>query len=89
MEVTTRSRARLEQRGRRADRPGMHSWLMSPPWRKATISAKVTGKVVEVLVEEGLRVKAGQVLARLDDSNVKTSLDVAESQLDSARTQPR
>ena len=53
--------------------------------RKATISAKVTGKVVEVLVEEGMRVKAGQVLARLDDSNVKTSFDVAESQLDSAR----
>ncbi len=47
--------------------------------------AKITGKVVEVLVEEGMRVKAGQVLARLDDSNVKTSLDVAISQLDSAR----
>jgi RND family efflux transporter MFP subunit len=53
--------------------------------RKATISAKVTGKVVEVLVEEGMRVKANQVLARLDDSNVKTSLDMAVSQLDSAR----
>jgi HlyD family secretion protein len=53
--------------------------------RKATISAKVTGKVTEVLVEEGMRVKAGQVLARLDDSNVKTSLDVAESQMESAR----
>ncbi|MDB6064060.1 MAG: mdtA 2 [Pedosphaera sp.] len=53
--------------------------------RKATISAKITGKVMEVLVEEGMRVKAGQVLARLDDSNTKTSLDVAESQLDSAR----
>src|SRR5580658_7235741 len=53
--------------------------------RKATISAKVTGKVMEVRVEEGLRVEAGQVLARLDDSNVKASLDVAESQLDSAR----
>jgi HlyD family secretion protein len=53
--------------------------------RKATISAKVTGKVVEVLVEEGMRVKAGQVLAQLDDSNVKTSLDMAVSQLDSAR----
>src|SRR5580658_9842415 len=53
--------------------------------RKATISAKVTGKVVEELVEEGLRVKPGQVLARLDDANVKTSLDMADSQLDSAR----
>ena len=53
--------------------------------RMATISAKITGKVMEVFVEEGMRVKAGQVLARLDDSNVKASLDVAESQLDSAR----
>ena len=53
--------------------------------RKATISAKITGKVTEVLVEEGMRVKTGQVLARLDDSNVKTSFAVAESQLDSAR----
>jgi RND family efflux transporter MFP subunit len=53
--------------------------------RKATISAKITGKVAEVLIEEGMRVKAGQVLARLDNSNLKTSLDVAESQLDSAR----
>lgn len=53
--------------------------------RKATISAKITGKVVEVLVEEGMRVKAGEILARLDDSNTKTSLDVAKSQLVSTR----
>src|SRR5688572_25434083 len=31
--------------------------------RAATVSAKITGKVVEVLVEEGFRVKEGQVLA--------------------------
>ncbi len=53
--------------------------------RAATVSAKVTGKVVEVLVEEGMKVKEGQVLARLDDSNVKTSLDVAQAQLVSAK----
>ena len=34
--------------------------------RAATVSSKVTGKVVEVLVEEGMKVEAGQVLARLD-----------------------
>jgi RND family efflux transporter MFP subunit len=38
-----------------------------------------------VLIEEGMKVKEGQVLARLDDSNVKTSLDVAQAQLESAR----
>jgi HlyD family secretion protein len=54
--------------------------------RAATVSSKVTGKVVEVLVEEGMRVKEGQILARLDDTNVKTSLQVAEAQLESSRT---
>src|ERR1700722_10671337 len=39
--------------------------------RQATVSSKVTGKVVEVLIEEGMKVKESQVLARLDDSNVK------------------
>jgi HlyD family secretion protein len=53
--------------------------------RQATVSSKVTGKVVEVLFEEGMKVKEGQVLARLDDTNVKTSLGVAQAQLDSAR----
>jgi RND family efflux transporter MFP subunit len=52
--------------------------------RQATVSSKVTGKVTEVLVEEGMRVKEGQVLARLDDTNVKTSLRLAEAQLVSA-----
>lgn len=54
--------------------------------REATVSAKVTGKVTEVLIEEGMKVKEGQVLARLDDTNVKTSLDVAQAQFDSAKT---
>jgi len=49
------------------------------------VSSKVTGKVVEVLVEEGMKVEAGQVLARLDDSNVKTSLLVAEAELGVAK----
>jgi len=52
--------------------------------REATVSSKVTGKVVEVLVEEGVQVKEGQVLARLDDTNIKASLRLAEAQLDSA-----
>ena len=53
--------------------------------RTATVSSKVTGKVVEVLIEEGMKVKEGQVVARLDDTNVKASLDVAQAQLESAR----
>jgi RND family efflux transporter MFP subunit len=53
--------------------------------RAATVSSKVTGKVVEVLIEEGMKVQQGQLLARLDDTNVKTSLGLAEAQLVSAR----
>jgi RND family efflux transporter MFP subunit len=52
---------------------------------QATVSSKVTGKVTEVLIEEGMKVTNSQVLARLDDSNVKTSLDVAVAQLASAK----
>jgi HlyD family secretion protein len=54
--------------------------------RQATISSKVTGKVTEVLIEEGMRVAEGQVLARLDDTNVVASLQLARAQLESART---
>ncbi len=53
--------------------------------RDATVSSKVTGKVVEVVVEEGMKVEAGQVLARLDASNVEMSLALAEAQLQAAR----
>jgi HlyD family secretion protein len=53
--------------------------------RKATVSSKVTGKVVDVLVEEGMKVESGQVLARVDSSNVEKSLHLAKAQLESAR----
>ena len=53
--------------------------------RRATVSSKVTGKVVEVNVEEGMAVRAGQVLARLDDSTARASLGLAMAQADAAR----
>lgn len=53
--------------------------------REATVSSKVTGKVVELHVEEGMKVTEGQVLARLDASNVEVSLRLAEAQLESSR----
>jgi len=49
------------------------------------VSSKVTGKVLEVFVEEGRAVRKGQVLARLDDSQVRASLNVGEAQLETAR----
>lgn len=67
------------------DRTVLHASGYVTARRKATVSAKVTGKVEEVLIEEGLKVTNQQVLARLDDSNLKTGLDVAEAQLGSTR----
>ncbi len=53
--------------------------------RRATVSSKVTGKVIDVLIEEGHPVRAGQVLAHLDDSQARAGLGFAEAQLASAR----
>ena len=53
--------------------------------RAATVSAKVTGKVTEVLVEEGMKVTAGQIVARIDDSNAQAGLHLAEARLEAAR----
>jgi RND family efflux transporter MFP subunit len=55
--------------------------------RQATVSAKVTGKVVEVPIEEGMRVEAGAVLARLDDTEARAQLALAQAQLAAARSQ--
>lgn len=46
------------------------------PRRKATVSSEITGRVTEMLVEEGMEVAAGQVLARLDDSELSAQLEV-------------
>lgn len=53
--------------------------------RMATVSSKVTGKVMEVLIEEGMAVAEGQVLATLDDSINRAQLALAESQVLAAR----
>ncbi|HTI37878.1 MAG TPA: efflux RND transporter periplasmic adaptor subunit [Vicinamibacterales bacterium] len=53
--------------------------------RRATVSSKVTGKVIDVLVEEGHPVRQGQILAHLDDTQVRAALNFAEAQLASSR----
>ncbi|MXY58277.1 MAG: efflux RND transporter periplasmic adaptor subunit [Gammaproteobacteria bacterium] len=52
--------------------------------RQATVSSKATGKVLEVLVEEGMRVEEGQLLATLDASLQRAQLALEESQLAAA-----
>jgi RND family efflux transporter MFP subunit len=54
------------------------------PRERATVAAKVTGRVSEMLVEEGMRVERGQVLARLDDAEARAALRAAEAQRDVA-----
>ncbi len=60
--------------------------------RKAAVASKGTGRLVFLGVEEGDRVKKGQVVARLDDSDVKATLErtrqnlsVAEADLNDAK----
>jgi len=53
--------------------------------RQATVSSKVTGKVAEVLIEEGMVVKQGQLLAQLDDTTTRPVYDLAQRQLESAQ----
>ncbi len=52
--------------------------------RQATVSAQITGTLTEVLIEEGDHVKAGQVLARVDDTSQRAALAQAQAQLHSA-----
>ena len=53
--------------------------------RQATVSSKLTGKVEEVLVEEGMRVEKGQVVARLDDATQQAQVNLAEAQADASQ----
>ena len=52
---------------------------------KASISPKISGLITEVRVDQGDRVKAGEVLFRLDDRDLKRQVEIAESDLAAAR----
>jgi RND family efflux transporter MFP subunit len=55
--------------------------------RRATVSTQITGTLTQVLIEEGDRVKKGQVLARLEDSALRASLAVAQANVQAAQAQ--
>jgi len=55
------------------------------PRRKATVSSKITGKVTEVLVDEGMVVEEGQILAQLDDSDARKRYEAIRAERDVAR----
>jgi len=52
------------------------------PRRRATIAAKITARVVDVYVDEGMTVTEGQLLARLDDSDAVRRRQAARAQRD-------
>ena len=53
--------------------------------RRATVSSKMTGKVLKVFIEEGMYVEEGQILAQLDDSTMQADLNYSQSQLNEAK----
>jgi HlyD family secretion protein len=55
------------------------------PRRRATIAAKITGRVTGVFFDEGTRVADGQLLATLDDSDAKRALDSARADRDASQ----
>jgi RND family efflux transporter MFP subunit len=52
--------------------------------RRATVAAEITGRVAEVLVEEGMVVKQGQLLARLDDTLAATDYATASARVEAS-----
>src|ERR1700693_923446 len=73
----------------RADSAGPQTALNASgyitPRRRATIAAKITGRVTGVFFDEGTRVKEGQLLATLDDSDARRGLDSAKADRDSTQ----
>ena len=55
--------------------------------RMATVSAKITGKVREVMIEEGQSVREGEIMATLDPVDADADRTLAASQLAAARSQ--
>ena len=53
--------------------------------RRATVSSKITGRVIEVNVEEGMQVTEGQILARLDSSTYRAALELARAQVEASQ----
>src|SRR5437773_3622286 len=74
---------------RPAGDPGQQTLLNASgyvtPRRRATVAAKITGRVTGVFFDEGNHAKEGQLLATLDDSDVRRALESAVADRDSSR----
>src|SRR5712675_2403718 len=75
---------------RKAEGPGSREALLNAtgyvtPRQRATIAAKITGRVTGVFFDEGTHVHQGQLLATLDDADAKRALESAGADRDSSR----
>src|SRR5246500_6002137 len=57
------------------------------PRRRATIAAKITGRVTGVFFDEGTHVQEGQLLSTLDDADAKRALDSAKADRNATEAQ--
>jgi RND family efflux transporter MFP subunit len=57
------------------------------PRRRATVAAKITARVEQVLTDEGMHVKSGQILATLDSSDAQRRLLSAKADRDATSAQ--
>jgi len=53
--------------------------------RKAAVASKVTGRLISMTVEEGSRVKKGEIIARLENDDVIALRDQADANLSAVR----
>jgi RND family efflux transporter MFP subunit len=80
VDVTTASKAEVGGRQALLNASGYVT-----PRRRATIAAKITGRVTSVHFDEGTHVAEGQLLATLDDSDVQRQLDSAKADRDTSQ----
>jgi HlyD family secretion protein len=55
------------------------------PRTRTTISPKIAGRLMEILADQNDQVKAGQVLARLDSTEISRQIDIAQASLNAGQ----
>src|SRR5260221_3929656 len=63
----------------------LYAWGYAVARRQATVAQKISAKMMELDIEEGDHVNAGQIIAKLDDTNIRAALNQASAQLDFAK----
>lgn len=92
-QTSTQTESATAQSTAPATRPAPTSGLVASGYvvarRQATVSAEITGRIRDVLIEEGAVVEAGEILAYLDDDRAQIDLDLFEAQQAAANERAR